>query len=143
MMTDKGEITLVPEKCNKTYTRFKTPYMSEIMPDAPEPTSGWSTNNYYFYEIKNLDGGKEFFVQLAVSSKDIPSELRSVCDRINRHFPSKQQKENWQWRTHFSTRTVKVEEELSEEKVFEQLNRRFDELKSFESKLKTALAAET
>ena len=134
----KGEIEYVSEKSGKTYTRFKTKTMSFILPDAKEAKSGWGTSNYYFYEIRNIDG-KEFFIQFVLSSKDIPSDLRAICDRINDHFPSRQQKSNWQWRTCYSTRHCKVDEELSDDRVFEQLNKRFEEIKAFEAKLITVL----
>ena len=134
MMADKGELEYVAEKSTKTYTRFKTKIMSEILPDADSAKSGWGTSNYYFYEIRNIDGN-EFFIQLAVSSRDIPSDLREVCERINKFSPSRLQRDNWQWRTHFSSKHVKVEGELSEDRVFEQLNKRFEEVKAFEQKL--------
>ena len=139
-MDAKGEIVYVPEKSGKVLTRFKTKTMSLILPDAKEAKSGWGTRNYYFYEIRNNDG-KEFFIQFALSSKDIPSDLRAICDQINTLFPSRQQKVNWQWRTCYTTRHCKVDEESSEEKVFEQLNKRFEEIKAFEAKLKNALEA--
>ncbi len=112
--------------------------MSAILPDATEVKSGWGTSNYYFYEIRN-NNGAEFFIQFAVSSKDIPPSLRAICDQINACFPSRQQKANWQWRTHFVTRHCKVDEELSEDKIYEQLNKRFEEIKAFEGKLAKAL----
>lgn len=137
-MTEKGEMEVVIDKCNKTYTRFKTKTMSEILPDADEPTSGWNTNNYYFYEIRNNDG-KDISIQLALSSKNISGDLREVCNRINEHFPSRQQKENWQWRIPFTTKHSKVDEELSEEKIYDQLNKKLDDVKAFEEKLKGLL----
>lgn len=140
-MTAKGEIEYVPDKSGKTYTRFKTNAMSTILPDAAEAKSGWGTNNYYFYEIRNLDG-KEFFIQLAVSSKEIPDNLRDICYRINEYFPSRQQKKNWQWRTHFVSRHSKTDEELSEDKIFEQLNKGFEEVRTFEAKLSAYLSNE-
>ncbi len=138
MMTEKGELIFVPEKSGKTYTRFKTKTMSELMPDAEDAISGWGTKNYYFYEIRNNDG-REFYIQLALNSNNIPSDLRAVCDRINQHYPSRQQRVNWQWRIHYSTRHIKVDEVLSKEKVFEQLSKRFDDVKAFESDLVAAL----
>ena len=141
MMTEKGELTIVPDKCNKTYTRFKTSLMSEILPDAEEALSGWGTKNHYFYEIRNIDG-KEFYIQLALSAKDIPSDLRIVCEKINKYYPSRQQKDNWLWRTPFTTKHSKVDEELSEENIFNQLSKRFEEVKSFEAKLKDHLASD-
>ena len=98
-----------------------------------------NTNNYYFYEIKNI-GGNEFFIQMACSSRNIPDDLRDMCNRINEFFPSKQQKENWQWRTHFTSKHSKVDEEMSEEKIFEQLDKKLEEILAFEEKLKEKLA---
>jgi hypothetical protein len=112
--------------------------MSEFLPDAEEARSGWSTKNHYFYELYN-SGGNEFFIQLAFSSKNIPDNLKAMCERINMYYPSRQQKENWQWRIPFSTKKSKVEEEISEEKIYDQLNKKLDEIKAFEEKLKGQL----
>ena len=141
-MTDKGEIEFVADKSVKSYTRFKTKTMSDIMPDADLAKSGWNTSNFYFYEIRNLDDGKDMFIQLALSSKNIPDDLRETCDKINKFFPSKQQKTNWQWRIPFSTKHSKFDEELSREKVFEELDKRLKDIKAFESKLVSLLESE-
>ena len=137
----KGEITFDAEKSNKSYTRFKTAAMSEILPDAANAASGWNTKNYYFYEIRNPNG-KEFYIQFAVSSKDIPDDLRATCDRINKYYPSRQQKENWQWRTPYTTKHSKADEELSEERIFEMLDRKLDDIRAFEARLKELLSLE-
>lgn len=136
--TEKGEIEVVPDKCGKSYIRFKTAYMSSLMPDSETPDSGWNTPNHYFYEIRNIDG-KEFFIQLSLSAKNITDEQRQMCNRINEHFPSRQQKENWQWRTPLVTKHSKTDEDLSEDKVYENLDKRLDEIKAFEEKLKGLL----
>ncbi len=140
-MMEKGEIEYVPDKSGKSHTRFKTKVMSAILPDAAEAKSGWGTNNYYFYEICNIEG-REFYIQLAVSSKEIPDNLRAVCDRINKCYPSRQQKKNWQWRTHFTSRHSKTDEKLSENEIFKQLDKKFEEVRDFESKLSAALSNE-
>lgn len=142
MMTEKGELEYVSDKSAKSYTRFKTKTMSELMPDSISSKSGWGTSNYYFYEIRNIDG-REFFMQFSVSSRDIPEDLRVVCDRINRVYPSRMQKANWQWRTPFVTKHSKIsdDEELSEEKIYEQLTKHFEEIKHFEAKLSAALGS--
>lgn len=137
--TKKGEIIVAEDKCNKSYIRFKTAHMSSIMPDSNEPDSGWNTTNHYFYEIRNIDG-KEFFIQLSLSAKNITDEQRDMCNRINEHFPSRQQKENWQWRTPFVTKHSKVDEDLSEDKIYDHLDKKLEEVKAFEEKLKRCLA---
>ena len=139
--TESGDIEVVTDKCVKSYTRFKTKGMSALLPDSDSSLSGWGTPNYYFYEIRNNDG-KEFYVQLSLSSKDIPDELRDMCDRINEHYPARQKKVNWQWRSPFSTKHSKVEEEMSEEKIFEQLDKKLSEIFAFEEKLTKLLQQE-
>jgi len=67
------------------------------------------------------------------------NEERNICDKINEHFPSRQQKTNWQWRTPFATKQVKLDEELSENKIFEQLDKQLVELKTFEEKLQKVM----
>lgn len=94
--------------------------MSVILSDSEEANSGWNTKNHYFYEIRN-------------------NEQKEICDKINEYFPARQQKANWQWRTPFSTKQVKIDEELSEDKIFEQLNKRLEDIKAFEVKLKGLL----
>lgn len=138
---DAGEIIFSPEKSGKVNTRFKTAQMTGVLPDSPYSLSGWGTNNYYFYEIHNNDG-KEFYIQFVLSSRDIPDDLRKICDRINRHFPSRMQKTNWQWRTPFTTRHSKIDEDYSEDKIFEQLDKKLEEIKAFEGKLIEALATD-
>ena len=137
-MSANGEIEYVPSKSAKTYTRFKTKTMSSILPDALEPKSGWGTNNYYFYEIVNNEG-RELYIQFSVSAKDIPADLKATCEHINKVFPSRVQKENWQWRTHFVSKKSKFDAELLDDKIFESLNKRLLEVKAFEVKLEAAL----
>ena len=132
--TKDGEMEIVLDKCNKTYTRFKTPTMSGILPDAEEALSGWNTKNHYFYELIN-NGGTDFHIQIAFSSKNIPDNLREICDEINVHYPSRQQKENWQWRILFRTKSAKIDLDTTEEKIHELLDKKFEEVKSFEMSL--------
>lgn len=109
--------------------------MSSIMPESDVPDSGWNTKNHYFYEIKNIEG-KEFFIQLVFSARNVTDEQRAVCNKVNEHFPSRQQKENWQWRTCFVSKHSKVDEETAEDKIYENLNKKLEEIKAFEEKVK-------
>jgi len=136
--TEKGEIEVVLDKCNKTFTRFKTKEMSEVLPDAEYAGSGWNTKNYYFFEIYNK-GGNEFFIQLSLSSKNIPDNLKDICEKINEFYPSKIQKENWQWRTPFSTTKSKIDDEISEDKIYDLLNKKLEAVKVFEKELKVSI----
>ena len=61
------------------------------------------------------------------------------CDQINEFAPAKQGKVDWQYRIPFSTKRFKVGEEISEAKVYQQLDKCLDELKQFEAKLEKFL----
>ena len=136
--TNAGEIEVVLDKCVKSYTRFKTPVMSAILPDAEEARSGWGTKNYYFCEIVN-DGGTKFYLQIAVNSRHIPDDLRMICDEINVHYPSPRQKTNWEWRTHFKTSASKIDPDASEEEIHRMLDKKFKEMRAFEDALRARL----
>lgn len=76
----KSEIHLDISRCNRTYTRFTTNKMSLILPDIPGSSSGWNTDNHYFYEIVNRNG-KQSYIQLAISSKNI-TDISSTTHKI-------------------------------------------------------------
>ena len=122
-------------KCTRTYTRFTTDGMSEILPDIQNAPSGWNTDNHYFYEIRNSNG-KSFYIQCAVSSKNIPDDFRAICDRINVFYPTKTSKENWQWRIHFKSTKMSISEELSKDEIFAKLDQCLEEILAFEADLK-------
>lgn len=122
-------------KCNRTYTRFTTDGMTEILPNLPGATSGWNTDNHYFYEIINKTG-KSVYIQLAISGKDITDEFRTTCDCINEFYPAKMSKEDWQWRIPFKTKTITFGETLSKEEIFEGLDECFEEILQFENEIK-------
>ena len=131
----QGDIIYTPDNSNKTYTRFTTETMSKILPNAKNPTSGWGPHNYYFYEIVNRK--KNFCVWMSISSEEMPEELRKTCNQII-ELSDRKPKENWKWWTEaFKTKPTPIDEnkELSEEKIFKQLDKYFEELKKFESQL--------
>lgn len=125
-------------KCNRTYTRFTTDGMTEILPDLPDAPSGWKTENHYFYEILNRTG-KSIYIQLAISGKNITDDFRAICDWINEFYPAKMGKEDWQWRTPFRTKTITFGEELSKEEIFAGLDECLVEIQQFEAELKEKL----
>ena len=133
-----GEIHIAPDSCSRKYVRFTTDAMSKILPDAPEAASGWGTRNHYFYEIIN-NAGKSIHMQLALSAKNIPDDLKEICEKINEHFPAKQQKVNWQWRCPFITSHVTISEDMSDEDIIQILNDQYAQLQEFEKRLVDAL----
>lgn len=58
--------------------------------------------------------------------KLLPDDQREVCNKINEYFPSRMQKENWQWRIPFVTKHSKTDEELTEERIWENLDKKLE-----------------
>ncbi len=128
-------------KSNRTYTRFTTGKMSAILPDIPDAPSGWNTDNHYFYEIVNRTG-KSVYIQLSISSRNIPEQFRAICDRINAFYPAKFGKEDWQWRIPFKTSAADIDGDLSRDRIFAGLNGCLEEINAFESDLGHKLGVE-
>lgn len=130
----EGELHLIREKSDKRYTRFTTDGVTAVIPNAREARSGWGTNNHYFFEVQNFDGRK-ICMQFALSGKNLPDDLRLICNRINDAFPVKQNRERWSWRLPFSTAKAKISDEMTDEEIIDIISYQYDELKRFESKL--------
>lgn len=129
-----GELILDPDKCGKKYVRYTTPGTSAILPEAEVAASGWGTKTHYFYEIINTQG-QEVRIQLALSSENIPDDLRETCDRINKVFPSRVQKANWKWRTPFVSQRISFNEISTKEDIIKALEFCYRQVKEFEQKL--------
>ena len=138
-MTAKGEIEEARELRKKHFTRFKTTVMTSIFPDAQEAKSGWETKNHYFYEICNFagQGGREFFIQFAVSLENIPDHLRAICDRIEKQFSPDYNK--YPWHAIYLAPRAEADENSSRETIFEELNKQFEKVREFEKELIEAL----
>lgn len=127
------------QKSNRTFTRFTTDGMSEILPDIPNALSGWNTDNHYFYEIVNRTGTK-VYIQFSISSRNATKEFLAICDRINEFYPAMMGKEVWQWRTPFRTAAVDIDEDLSKDEIFAGLDKCLEEIQAFEADLKNKIA---
>ncbi len=139
--TEDGRIEVVPENSSNATTRFKTKFMSSLLPDVEGGRSAWKTENFYFYEIRNQAGDREHevFIQLSIGSQGIPEDLRRTCDLINRYFPANQKKEDWDYRINFSTRHTFISEDTDDEAIINQLNAFLEDVFSFENELVAAL----
>lgn len=126
-------------RCNKTYTRFTTDKMTAILPDIPNAPSGWNTDNHYFYEIVNRNG-KTTYIQLAISSRNITDEFRTICDNVNNYYPAKMGKKDWKWRTPFKTTTIELGEKLDKTVIIAKLDSCMKEIITFESDLAEKLS---
>jgi hypothetical protein len=53
--SEKGLIAVDITKCNRSYIRFRTEYMDELLPGAPGTKSGWNTENHYYKDWNRID----------------------------------------------------------------------------------------
>ena len=132
----KDSIQVNLTKCNRTYTRFTTPWMTELLPDIEGTKSGWNTPNHYFYEVY-IGSGEEMFIKLALSSKEASEGFLTTCRRINEIYPVRGSGEDWQWRTPFSTKRVKIPE--NKEVLFAVLDGLLADVFAFEADLREKL----
>ena len=108
--------------------------LSAILPDIPNTPSGWNTDNHYFYELMNRTG-KNAYIQLAISSHNIPDDFRAICDRINQFYPAKMGKEDWAYRIPFRTKSIALADELHETEIYAALDECMEEIIAFEKDL--------
>lgn len=127
-----------PDKSNRTYTRFKTVTMSQILPDIPNAPSGWNTANHYFYEITNRSG-RDVSIHLSFSSRNLTDEQRNRLNQINELVTMHQGKADWQWWSAFKTEKIQLPDDLNEEQIFQRLNKAMTKVFSFEAELKQKL----
>lgn len=78
-------------------------------------------------------------MQLAFSSEGLDEERLALCDRVNVLFPAKMAKTHWKWRTHWSSKSVKIGDDIDRGEIFEKLDGMFEGLVAFERKLADGL----
>lgn len=141
-----GKIMFDEKDCAKHFIRFKTELMSQILPDADEPNSGWKSRSNYFYEINIQDGddGPEMRCQLCFSSKGLDGRRREIYGKVSQDQDSpcleeyKDGKNDW-WRIHWlwplDGKFLLVHVDFDEEWLNNQLNDMFEQLEQFEKEL--------
>ncbi|WP_165045961.1 PD-(D/E)XK nuclease family protein [Adlercreutzia sp. ZJ138] len=137
-----GQIILDRSKCNKTYTRFTTPGMTAALPNANEPNSAWSTRNHYFYEVVNNEG-ERFNSWISLSHKGADAALLSRFESLFKHASSYPNRANWAYHVPFSTADCIVDEEMSEDEIFQELDKQLEKLMKFEARIAPLVIEDT
>ncbi len=130
----ENKIIFCRDFTTKSISRFRTVNMDNFIPESDKPDSGWKSRNHYFYEIQNSEG-KEISMKFVLNSDNITEEQNKLFKKINILYPAKMQKENWKWRTHFSSGKIKDIEEIDEESIKSQLDKLLNECLKFEDDL--------
>lgn len=133
---NEGELIFNPENSTLTYTRYMTPKMSELIPDADLPESGWKTKNHYFYEIR-VERDK-CFTQLALSGENIPMSIKTKAERVITGF-GKKLNNNWKWALVLKTKPFKISEDMPEETIKKQLDKALAQIKREETVLENRI----
>ena len=134
-----GRISVDIDKSNRSYIRFRTEYMDSVFPATSGTKSSWNTENHYYYEIVNQNG-KNVRMQLAFSSRQMPKDQMTTCDRINGLYPSKNDKPDWVWRVPYITDIHDIGDEIYRDSVFEQLDDCLQQIEKFETDLKEKIS---
>lgn len=135
-------LALNTKKSQKMNTRFTTKSLSSVFLDAEKETSIWGTRNHYFYEIHLSDDASKFRIQLVFNSTGLSDEQMEFCERVNATtHKAKITKENWTYRTHWTTNYRKLPDDLDEKSLFGALDEMLGRLEEFESDLKKQLGS--
>ena len=118
-------------RCNRTYTRFRTPYMASLFPAVEGAPSGWNCPDHCYYELVNRDGNT-LRIQLSVSGRNLPDDQRAVADFLAENYRNTTDILDWQWRAPFRTKRYDLAEVLSEEGIFQILDSCLEEIRVFE-----------
>lgn len=132
---EQNKLIFDSEHTNKTYTRFRTTEMDNVIPFSDKPDSAWGTKNHYFYEVQN--DGKKVFMKFVVNSDNATKAQKELFENINNYYPTKNTGKNWHYRVHFSTDKIKIydDDEIDESEMKNQLDKAFIKIQKFEKQL--------
>ena len=134
----KENIYLDIKRSVRSYTRFTTKGMNEILPEILDSPSGWNSNNHYFYEIANHEN-QPSYIKLVLSNKNSSEEFKQICKKIDKIYPSGNKKEDWQWRQIYKSKIIEIGDNPNKEELFEFLDSCMEEILLFEKDLKNKL----
>lgn len=136
----RNDIVFDPMNSSRSYTRFNTSAMSEILPDLKDAPSAWNTEAHYFYEIYIMSAGK-VLVQMSINSQNITDEFRTTCNLIQKYYPYRPKVIDWCYHLPFKTKPIKTDG-LDKQQLFGYLDTCLKEIRAFEAELKSKLDLE-
>lgn len=127
-----NEIHYDKEHSQKRYARFTRDAITRLIPEAETADSAWGTKTHYFYEVNN-NAGKGITMQLAFNSTNASSDLMSIFERINKEYPTSNNKKDWVWRVPFATQSVTISPEMTDEEILHVLDELYAKLLEMET----------
>lgn len=96
-LNDDGKIIFVKSESTKSYIRFNTKFMLDILPELSENRkSSWGTKHSWYYEIINKAG--KLKLQFVSSSKGLKNEEIIHYKEVFQKMSNRNTKDNWQWK---------------------------------------------
>lgn len=126
-------LTLDENNMTKTFVRFTTDYLNELMPPRDDNESGWKNGNAYYYEIKT-DRSGWVKIQLVLNSSGVNQEQANSQKKIMQYVGKDPRKAVWIW---FNAAGWRVDYQNGDSKLKEELQRVLaNDIQKFESDLK-------
>ncbi|WP_165249626.1 hypothetical protein [Adlercreutzia sp. ZJ141] len=79
--------------------------------------------------------GERFNSWISLSHKGADSELMSHFESLFKHASSHPKRANWAYHVPFSTADCIVDEEMSEDELFQELDKQLEKLMKFEARI--------
>ena len=79
------------------------------------------------------------YIKLVLSNKNSTDEFKQICNKINKIYPSGNQKDDWLWRQIFKSETINIGDEINKDEIFKFLDSCMEEILKFEKNLKNKL----
>lgn len=132
----EGAINYDESKSVKTFVRFTTDAMTNILGELEKPVSFWKSTSYYYYEIENRSG--RFKISLRVGSTNLNSEQLQNCFKLANLSKAGDFKDNWLVKKVMILKWCDCVDMLSDEAenlIFEALDKYLKEINEFEEKI--------
>lgn len=121
----------------KTYIRFITDFMEEIVPSRNDASSSWKSGTAYYYEIIAYQSGV-VKIQLALNSQAVDQAQAEGQKKIIEFSDRNPQKPDWLW---FVAASWKVDHQSGEATLRSDIRRIItEEIPNFENKLKNYIS---
>lgn len=89
-------LTISQDNTTKTFIRFTTKYLDELMPPRDDNLSGWKNGTAYYYEIRT-DRSGWVKMQLALNASSVSKEQAEGQRKIIQFVEKQPKKNEWTW----------------------------------------------
>lgn len=110
----------------KTYIRFTTHVIDNILPPSGDNKGSWRNGHYIFYEINNRDN--QVTISCVISQKDLSPKGKQICKMLINTTGKKVKKKNWQYAMLRTWRIYKYQKNEKFEIMIKNINSRLNDI---------------